>query len=59
MGEAETEAGLPEEGEAAVAAREGFDLEVASIVPRFCKETKLTDGVLSITNYTHFTAKVR
>lgn len=35
MGEAETEAGLPEEGEAAVAAREGFDLEVASVVPCF------------------------
>lgn len=40
MGEAETEAeaGLPEEGEAAVAAQEGSDLEVASVVPRFCKE---------------------
>lgn len=37
MGEAETkaEAGLPEEGEAAVAAQEGSDLEVASVVPRF------------------------
>lgn len=38
MGEAEMEAGFPEEGEAPVAAREGFDLEVASVVPRFCKE---------------------
>lgn len=35
MGEAEMEAGLPEEGEAAVAALEGSDLEAASVVPRF------------------------
>lgn len=38
----EKEAGLPEEGEAAVAALEGSDLEAASIVPRFCKE-KITN----------------
>lgn len=31
----EKEAGLPEEGEAVVAALEGSDLEAASVVPRF------------------------
>lgn len=47
MGEVEMEAGLPEEREAVVAAREGSDPEVASVVPRFCKERNLTNGLLA------------
>lgn len=57
MGEAEMEAGLPEEGEAVVAAQEGSDPEVASVVPRFCKEENETNGLFNITSYTHFTTK--